>query len=286
MGSGTIKRPSAGACPARSRNTCHPSHSVQYILAIQTEIAVSTADIPLSRATAGRYERGFYTGMALASALAVFVGFASSYYLKPLNILRPFSAAAPLSPLVHVHAVAFSAWVILFVAQVRLVAARRLALHRRLGVGGVVLAAVMLALGTLTMIAGARRGGTAPFGLTTAQFMIVPMVDLIVFGTMVTFAVVFRRRSAVHKRLMLLALTGGLLPAPLARLGLYLGFPPLFPLLMIAFLAAGVVYDRKTVGRVHFINRWVPLAIFLTVPLRILLARTDAWHALALGIIG
>lgn len=223
--------------------------------------------------------------MALAAALAVFVGFASSYYLKPLNVLKPFTAAAPLTRLVHVHAVAFSAWVILFIVQVRLVATRRLALHRHLGAGGVVLAAVMIVLGTLTMISGARRPGTAPFGLTTAQFMMVPMVDLIVFGTMVTFAVVFRRRSAVHKRLMLLALIGGLLPAPLARLGLYLGFPPLFPLLLLAFLAAGVVYDRKTLGRIHPVNRWVPAAIFITVPLRLLVARTDQWHALALWII-
>ena len=73
--------------------------------------------------------------------------------------------------------------------------------------------------------------------------------------------------------------------APLARLGLYVGFPPLFPLLLIAFFAAGIVYDRKTLGRVHPINRWVPAAIFLTVPLRILVAQTDGWHALALWII-
>lgn len=246
---------------------------------------MSTAHVPVSHAVATRNERRFYTIMALAAASAVFIGFASSYYLKPFNILKPFTAAAPLTRLVHVHAVAFSAWVILFIVQVRLVASRRLTLHRRLGVGGAVLAAVMIVLGTLTMIAGARRPGTAPFGLTNAQFLMVPMVDLIVFGTMVTFAVVFRRQSAVHKRLMLLALIGGLLPAPLARLGLYVGFPPLFPLLLIAFFAAGIVYDRKTLGRVHPINRWVPAAIFLTVPLRILVAQTDGWHALALWII-
>ena len=247
---------------------------------------MSTAEASVSHAVTTRKERKFYTVMAVAAALAVFIGFASSYYLKPFNVLKPFTAAAPLTRLVHVHAVAFSAWVILFIVQVRLVAARRLTLHRQLGVGGVVLAAAMVVLGTLTMIAGARRPGTAPFGLTNAQFLIVPMVDLIVFGTLVAFAVVFRRRSALHKRLMLLALIGGLLPAPLARLGIYLGFPPLFPLLLIAFLAAGIVYDRKTLGRVHPVNRWVPAAIFLTVPLRILVAQTDEWHALALWITG
>jgi hypothetical protein len=176
---------------------------------------------------------------------------------------------------------------ILFVVQVRLVAARQLRLHRRLGAGAVVLSAAMLVLGTLTVFGGVRRHETAPFGLTPAQFMLVPLIDILVFGTLVTLAVVYRRRAAVHKRLMLLALTGGLLPAPLARIGTILvGLPVLFPLLMIAFLAAGVVNDRMTLGRVHPVNRWVPIAIFITVPLRILIARTAAWDAVARWLVG
>ena len=193
----------------------------------------------------------------------------------------------PLPLLVHVHGVAFTAWMIVFIVQVRLVAARQLRLHRRLGYTAVALSALMIVLGTLTVIEGARRNPAGPFGLTPVQFTLVPLVDLLVFGTLVTFAVVYRRQGAVHKRLMLLALTGGLLPAPLARIGTILvGIPPLFPLLMIAFLAAGIVHDRLTLGRVHPVNRWVPLIIFITVPLRLFLARTAAWDSLAHWLIG
>lgn len=237
---------------------------------------MATANVPDSQAAAAWNQRGFYTAMAVAAALAVFIGFAPSYYLKP------FTDAAPLPPLVHIHGVVFTAWVILFFGQVRLVAARQLPLHRRLGVGAVVLSAAMLVLGTLTAFEGARRHETAPFGLTPTQFMLVPLIDILIFGTLVTLAVVYRRRGAVHKRLMLLALTGGLLPAPLARIGTILvDLPVLFPLLMIAFLAAGIVNDRMTLGRVHPVNRWVPVAIFITVPLRLLIAQTSAWDALA-----
>lgn len=240
-----------------------------------------TANVSDIRAAAARNYRGFYTAMAVAAALAVFIGFAPSYYLKR------FTSAAPLPPLVHMHGAVFTAWVILFVVQVRLVAARQLRVHRRLGVGAVVLSAVMMVLGTLTVLGGARRHETAPFGLTPAQFMLVPLIDILVFGTLVAFAVLYRRQAAVHKRLMLLALTGGLLPAPLARIGTILvGLPVLFPLLMVAFLAAGVVHDRMTLGRVHPVNRWVPIAVFISVPLRLLIARTAAWDALARWLIG
>ena len=241
---------------------------------------MATANVPYSHAAAARNQRWFYTAMAVAAALVIFIGFAPSYYLKP------FTGAGPLPPLVHMHGAVFTAWVILFVVQVRLVDARQLRLHRRLGVGAVVLSAAMMVLGTLTMFAAARRHGTAPFGLTGAQFMLIPLIDILIFGTLVTFAVVYRRRGAVHKRLMLLALTGGLLPAPLARIGIMLGLPVLFPLLLSGALAAGVVHDRMTLGRVHPVNRWVPIVVFITVPLRLLIARTAAWDALARWLIG
>ena len=239
-----------------------------------------TANPPDSHAAAPRNQRWFYTAMTVAAALAVFIGFAPSYYLKS------FTGAAPLTPLVHIHGAVFTAWVILFIVQVRLVAARQLRLHRRLGAGAVVLSGAMIVVGLLTMFAAARRQEAAPFGLTGAQFMLIPLIDILIFGTLVTFAVVYRHEGAVHKRLMLLALTGGLLPASLARIGIMLGLPVLFPLLLSVALAAGVVHDRITLSRVHPINRWVPLAIFITVPLRLLVARTPAWDALARWLIG
>ena len=44
--------------------------------------------------------------------------------------------ADPLPPLLHVHGAVFSAWIVLLIVQVSLVAADRVDLHRRLGLMG------------------------------------------------------------------------------------------------------------------------------------------------------
>ena len=72
-------------------------------------------------------EARFYTGASLAIIAAVFVGFAPTYYLKD------YFRAAPLPLLVHFHGLVFTAWILLFLTQTSLVAARRIDLHRRLG---------------------------------------------------------------------------------------------------------------------------------------------------------
>lgn len=73
-------------------------------------------------AAAGRRrERVFYTGMAAAFLVVVFAGFARTYYL------RPYFAATPLQPLLHLHGIVFSAWIVLLHVQTALVATNRTA---------------------------------------------------------------------------------------------------------------------------------------------------------------
>ena len=86
---------------------------------------------------AGTHDRLFYGGMAIAMGLTVFAGFSSTYYLRffaggPEATLT----GGPFSALVHVHGALFTAWVLLFIVQTALVARRRVAVHRRLGVAG------------------------------------------------------------------------------------------------------------------------------------------------------
>jgi hypothetical protein len=58
----------------------------------------------------------FYTGASLAIIIAVFVGFAPTYYLKG------YFHAAPLPPLVHLRS-RVPGWILLFLTQTSLVAA-------------------------------------------------------------------------------------------------------------------------------------------------------------------
>jgi len=89
-----------------------------------------------------RAERAFFGGMAALIAVTILLGFARTYYLRPL-----VGATSPplsnLTPLIHVHGLLFTGWIVLLVAQTRLVAAGRIDAHRRLGIAGAVLAALM-----------------------------------------------------------------------------------------------------------------------------------------------
>src|SRR5215216_4657027 len=80
----------------------------------------------------------FYRHMAIALSLFVIIGFSRTYYLRFLTDLPP------LETLVHWHSLVFSAWLLVFVAQTRLVAARRVDLHMKLGIAAVALAAVIV----------------------------------------------------------------------------------------------------------------------------------------------
>jgi hypothetical protein len=213
--------------------------------------------------------------MAVAMALTVFAGFAPTYYLKDA-----FGGSA-LSPLVHIHGMLFTSWIVLFVLQTRLVAARRIDLHRRLGVAGGVLAVSMVVVGLLTAIGFARHGVAAPGDPPPLVFLAVPTGDLVVFSALVGAGLWLRRRSEAHRRLMLLATISLLSPA-IGRLPWVVTAGPLvFFGLNDLFLIACLLYDHRARGRVHPAFAWGALFLVASQPLRLAIGNTETWLALA-----
>jgi predicted membrane protein len=222
-----------------------------------------------------RRRRRFYTGMALAIALTVFAGFAPTYYL------RPYFQSTPLGGLLHLHGVVFSAWVLLLTVQSTLIAAGRTALHRRLGVAGVVLAALLVVVGTATSIERARKG-VGPLGVPPLSFLAVPFFDMVVFTGLAAVGLWHRRRADIHKRLLTLA-TISLLGAPIARLpfgAAVVGLPGVFAIADL-FLVACIAYDLTTLRRVHPATVWGGLAIVISQPLRLAISGTGLWLGFA-----
>jgi hypothetical protein len=224
-----------------------------------------------------RRERVFYTGMAVAAVVAVFAGFARTYYL------RPYFGTPPLTPLLHLHGVVFTSWLVLFVVQTTLVAARRVNVHRRLGVAGALVAAMMVVIGTLTAIVRARVVEVPPGAPSPLVFLTIPLGDMLVFACLVGAGFYYRRRGDVHKRLMLLA-TIAILPAATARLP-FAFIQQVGPLAFFGladlFIVPCVVYDLLTRGRVHRATAWGGLLIVASQPLRLLIGGTHAWLAFA-----
>ena len=209
-----------------------------------------------AKAPASAHDRLFYGGMAIAMALVVFSGFAPTYYMRFLSGgPRATVSGGPFTSLVHLHGALFTAWVLLFVAQTALVASHRVALHRRLGVAGAILAAAMILVGTSTAVAAAKRGG-APPGVDPLAFLAIPIFDMVLFTSFVTAALFLRRNKETHKRLMLLAYIS-IIVAAVARL------PGVLPLGPLAFFGLGyllvvvaVGYDLMSRRRVHKAYLW------------------------------
>ncbi|HMF57971.1 MAG TPA: hypothetical protein VK619_16630 [Pyrinomonadaceae bacterium] len=223
-----------------------------------------------------RRERLFYTGMAVAIVATVFAGFARTYYL------RTYFGAPPLMPLLHLHGIVFTSWLVLFIAQTTLVAAKRIDVHRRLGIVGGVIAVLMVVVGAITAVVRAKQGA-APTGDTSPlAFLVIPLGDLLVFSILVGAGFYFRRRADVHKRLMLLA-TISILAAAIARLpfDLLKAGPPAFFGLTDLFILACLLYDLIRRKRVHRATVLGGLLIIASQPLRLMIASTHAWIAFA-----
>jgi hypothetical protein len=234
-----------------------------------------------SSRAAGRYDRVFYSGMAIAMAAAAFVGFAPTYYLRNWFGAPPtISGTITLSPLAHLHGALFTAWVLLFIVQTALVASHRTRVHQRLGIAGAVLAAAMVIVGTRTALASAGRGAGPP-GPPPLVFLAVPLTDMLLFPAFVGAALFWRRQRETHKRLMLLAYMS-IITAAIARWpGVFPYGPPAFFGLTLVFLLIGIAYDAATRRRVHPAYIWGGGLLALSYPARLIFSGTETWMRIA-----
>jgi len=218
-------------------------------------------------------DRGIYTWAALAAVIVVFAGFARTYYLKSLF------GAAELSTLVHLHGLVMTLWFTLFLVQVRLVAAHRVDLHRRLGYFGGVLAVAVLAIGTMTAITAARNGHTPAGGPPPLVFLTIPLGDMVVFAGLVSFGLGYRNRAAIHKRLLLLSCLG-IITAAIARIPIdalhNAGLPAFFGVTDLIILGC-VIVDTVKNRRLHPALGWGFLFIIASQVARFAIAGTPQW---------
>lgn len=223
----------------------------------------------------GIARRSFYSLVGLAALLLVFAGFARTYYLKALF------ATPALPPLLQLHGAVMTGWFALLFVQARLIATHRTAVHRRMGIVGAGWALLVLIVGGATALHAARRGFTP--GPPPLQFLVVPLMDLVVFGLLIGAALLYRRRREFHRRLMLMGSLAILAPA-VSRLPLTVvqrgGLPVIFGVVLLA-AAACVAYDSWRHRRLHPAFGWSLLLVVVSVPLRVAIAGTSGWQRFA-----
>jgi hypothetical protein len=245
---------------------------------------------PVSQPT----RRWFFVGMALVFIATSIAGFLPA-------IINPATRRAPLTLLAAVHGIVIYLWLFLYLAQALLIANRRVDLHRRLGLAGVGVMALLVYFGFTSMTATIRRGfdlsgdqhmDPHPDGLTTVDAptgMIFNFSALLSFGILAAVAIFYRRRPDLHKRLMLFA-NISLMVAPIAH---FLGHmpstwmsPALFAasylLIYLLFFLAPMVYDLLVTKRVRWLTSSLAVALFLSQLLQaVIVGPSAAWHRFA-----
>lgn len=214
----------------------------------------------------------FYPAMAVVCLLIVLAGFAPTYYLRAAD-------APPLPAITQVHGLVFTAWMLLFLAQVTLVATGRRVVHTRLGVIGAVLAAVMIVLGLVVSLDSARRAVAAGNGDEALAFLIVPLGSMLSFGVLIGWAVAYRTRIDIHRRLMLMA-TIAILPAAIGRIP-QMGDPLPFTVIFLGLLMAPVVADRLAGRPLSRLSLWGGLVLYVYELGRFMSQQSSWWMAIA-----
>jgi hypothetical protein len=235
-------------------------------------------------------ERWFYLGMAIAATAVVLVGFGPTYYLRSFIRVSQYPTGAPVSSplptLIHIHALVSTTWLLLLMSQTTLVAAGRTDLHRRVGIGGAVVAASLAGLGIMTAIRGARDGWNpgGPFS-DSLGFLVMPLGDILLFSSFVAAGFYYRRERDVHKRLMIFGTLAGLMWPAITRMP-YVAPRPfrMFGLLLVLVMAVPM-RDYVVQRRVHPVSIWSGLIIVASFPIRQVIGMTEAWHRFAAWVI-
>jgi uncharacterized membrane protein YozB (DUF420 family) len=229
--------------------------------------------------------------LAVGIGITVLTGFWFTYFGPILD-----GSYQNASSLVHLHGWSFFGWYALFIVQATLVRSRNVRLHRTLGGWSVALAAVMVVTGMIVVGVQMRDALAA----TEPGFWIEagPAVwsTLVLFAGFYVAALLRRRDTPMHKRLMVVASAAGMGAATfriiLVTLGPSAWLMPVAITVTNLFIVAGMAFDLYRERKAH--RAWliglpiclvVELLVFYATPTPVgqLLARGLAWVGTTFG---
>lgn len=236
------------------------------------KLVQSSVKVSAGRPSLTRHPK-FFPILSSLLIVFVFLGFAPTYYMRPAN-------AGAIPAYLQIHGAAMTAWYVLLLLQTTLIAMRRRAVHRRLGVAGAVIAAVIVSLNPMVVVwSVAHQAPGTPLELT-ALIVIGDLLVMAIFAILAALAIHWRRYPETHSRMLMLASIAVAGPA-LGRLSLNLAgtpFPGLITLMLLPLLV--VAHDRVLTKRVHPVSAWGTAAIIGSLVLSIAIANSPAGPAI------
>ncbi len=235
-------------------------------------------------------DRWIFTSTAALFVVIALAGFVPSSIGKVAAVQA--GQRPPFPPVLHVHAALMGMWLLLLLAQAGLVSTNRHALHRKLGIAGVVLLPSIIVTGMLllsrtwqTVWGPAAAAAMPPAVLAQTRtflsnILLVQGRALFTFMIFIGWALLVRRSEpGAHKRLMLLGTAIPLL-AGSDRLTTALGWTtmPASPLALDILLLVSVlpllVWDLFRYGRLHRVS-----LVWLVVNLPFAIATNLLWNS-------
>lgn len=239
-------------------------------------------EIPVPRPGAPRVlsleavNRSFYVAQVALMSAMVLIGFWPFFSKMP-------AGPRPWSPVIYVHAGVFLGWMGILWYQVMMAYRRRLREHMRMGRFAIGYMVAIVATGLVVSIAapvGHVRAGEWTVD-RAAGFLILPLADMILIPGLFAAAIAYRRKPAIHKRLMMLTAIAFVFPAAVRAAG----FDP-WTSLAIWFgpLALAVAHDLATLKRIHPVYL-IGTAILLLFFGRVFLVEWEPWLAMGRAIL-
>ena len=228
---------------------------------------VVASSVPSEKAAVAA-RTGFYFWLSLLLLAFLLVGFA------PTLFLRPYFDVQPIPAYLYVHGAVLTAWYVWVVVQTSMVRAGRIATHRRLGVVGAIIAAAVVVAGPMASFGVPGRISAAGLDWDTDVSVALPylgaegsrviefaarvvwsnLFSIVAFAGLVAAALLLRSNRETHKRLIILASIGTILPA-LARISRWPGLGGedggFIAAVGLGLLLCVIVHDVVTRGRPH-----------------------------------
>lgn len=225
----------------------------------------SAPAFPMSRRTsiAGI---GFFQAMAILFLVLTVVGFAPTFFL------RPWFESSPLPLRLHIHGFFTTLWVVIFLVQTVLLAQRRVALHRRMGMLSIAVAGGFVVSGFAILFFLAAGYPDNGWELATISSVVWGNIaGLTLFSVFFGVGIALRARAQIHKRMMLFA-TLSMMGPPLVRIGhsdlfrisdSLVANDAIFALGgFLSLYALVLIHDLRTLGRPHPALLWVAASHF------------------------
>jgi uncharacterized membrane protein YozB (DUF420 family) len=257
-------------------------------MAIVAGARLEQLPIPNRRLARGR----IFLWLATACAAIAVFGFVPTYWLQ-----LPQGTFVG-SPILHIHALLNTAWMLFLISQAWLVSSGKLRNHRDWGLAGIALATLVVVVGYATAIVSLQERLTRGEGDAARAFLSTPLTAMTLFAAFTAAAIACTHRPEWHKRLMI-AGTVSLVNAAAARFAFLMAMghrpglrpgvlppppeamPTIVGLLLQLIVIAGMIDDKRTRGSVH--PAWtIALVISVsTILLKVPLSHTAAWLAFA-----